>query len=609
MPVVSGRPADRPADRSGPPRWRRVLAAPLAWAGPQRRPVVATPAVMALASGGLYVSGGVLSLIGSLAGPHPGMAVLPVRLLAVGAVVMGLVLLASRRRLPRWFYHLTVVLGTVLISVTVALSGSTTAALAYGSGYAFVAIDCFFFFSWPAALVQLATAIVGAVVAFRAVGVPAADATLPIGVTVAVALAVGWLVRQADSAEVDGSTGLPNRRGFDRALREAVDRAAPADRPLALAFVDLRHLEQVGEQQGRARGDRLLRVTAQGWEHRLHPGQLLARFDGSVFALLLPGGRAEDATALVRELRGDLHAPLTCSAGIAVRQAGDSATAMVERADAARHEARRAGGDRVAPGSPGAPSLAELRRAIAGDELFLAFQPVLHLASDRVVGFEALVRWRHPTRGVLGPDAFVPAAEAGDLIHDLGLWVATEACRRAARWRAGDGSSPNVAVNVAGPELASPGYAARLLAVLRRTGLAADHLVLEVTETTMDADAVGVVATLSELRAHGVKIALDDFGTGYSSLNRLDRLPLDILKIDRSFIEPLDRPGADTTVLQAVVALAAALGVDVVAEGIETDAQDAVVRGLGCAFGQGYLYGRPREVVGDSPPGLAAAAV
>lgn len=571
-----------------------------------RHPAVSTPRVMSAVSGGLLVGGGLLALAESLTDAGPGAAggaghSLALSVIALVSVAGGLVVLAARYRLARWTYHLVVAGGTVLVTASVSLAGSTVSAVVLAMLYTFIATGAFIFFSWPAALAHLGLVVLGALVGFTGTDLPVSDRVVVLGAVALVGLVIGWLVRMADVAETDGLTGLVNRRGFDRALAESVARATHDHEPLALALIDLDHFKAFNDSAGRAHGDRLLQATSAAWLGCLEPGQLLARYGGDGFALVLPGLTGEEAGLVVQRLRATLNGR-TCSTGIATATTGDTGSLLTRRADAALYEAKRTGRDRVAHGDRPDQLGVDLRRALDRDELFLAYQPVLELSTGALVGVEALVRWRHPTRGVLGPDAFIPFAESDELIHDLGFRVAELAVGQARRWHDRRGFDPNIAINAAGPELSRPGYADRLLGLLADVGLPPDRLVLEVTETTLDADSSSVIDTLQLLRRHGVKVAIDDFGTGWSSLSRLDRLPADILKIDRSFVSPIDEPGARTTLLAAVVALGKALDLDIVAEGVETPGQHAAVRRLGCGFAQGYLYARPAEVFDDAVP-------
>lgn len=587
---------------SAPRAGHRLL--PLSRGIGSNHPAVASPLVMARSTAGLFAAGGVIALVGTGPGHSAGMQVRLIRLLAWAAVAAGAGVWRARHRLPRWSYHLTVAAGTVLISLATAASGGVTSASLFASLYLLVAVEVFFFFRWPVALAHLGAAVVGAQVAFGVVGMPLANRAALVALTVVIAVTVGWLARRVDDAETDGLTGLANRRGFDRALQEQLTTAAYDGRPLVVALLDLDHFKAVNDTGGHAEGDRLLRVTAQAWRAALSPGQVLARYSGDEFAVLLPGHTPHSAVSTAETLRGLLPAGRTCSVGIAARAPGDSLSLLVGRADAALYDAKRTGPNRIShlaliPAVE--PAAADLARGLRAGELFVVYQPLVDLTSGDTVGVEALVRWRHPTRGLVGPDEFVPVAESGDLIHSLGRFVLEHAVAQGVRWREQHGLVVEIGVNAAGGELAQPDYAAEVLQLLTAAGLPAPQLTVEVTERTLDADSPQVLQTLQRLRAAGVRVSLDDFGTGYSSLSRLDRLPVDILKIDQSFIRPL-RADSDTAVLAAIVALGTALGLEVVGEGVETAAQAAILHRLGCGLAQGYHFGRPVEAVDDAPP-------
>ncbi len=419
-----------------------------------------------------------------------------------------------------------------------------------------------------------------------------------------------------EQAHTDPLTGLANRRLFRERLGDAL--AAQQHGELAVLFVDLDHFKMVNDTRGHADGDALLGEVAE----RLidlqfgHPGALVARLGGDEFAVLLPATSevavADFADRLVVSLARSYAAapgiPVTASVGVAAAGVGERDPGAVLRgADLAMYDAKDSGRDRWKRYASHMHTdlLArvelegELRDGLHRGELVVHYQPVYHLRTGRSQGVEALVRWQHPRRGLLLPGAFIPLAETSDLIVGLGRYVLEQACRQLASWTAEQGRDApvEVAVNVSPRELNQAGYAAQVLAVLHLTGLAPSRLVLEVTESTVMTSQHEVIDVLTELRAAGVRIAIDDFGTGHSSLARLHELPVDQVKIDRSFVvaaAPQDPtwPG-DTTMLELLVTLADRLDLDLVAEGIETTRQLDAVRDTGCAYGQGFLLGRP----------------
>jgi EAL domain-containing protein (putative c-di-GMP-specific phosphodiesterase class I) len=236
---------------------------------------------------------------------------------------------------------------------------------------------------------------------------------------------------------------------------------------------------------------------------------------------------------------------------------------------------------------------ADLRGALGAGQLHVDYQPVVNLLNGRIAGVEALLRWRHPSRGAVPPDVFIPLAEATGLIGPIGQFVLAEACRQGAAWKMA-GHELRIAVNVSGLQLTDLGFVATVAAALHATGLPAEQLCLELTETTLMDDGIGISTVLRELKDIGVDLSVDDFGTGYSSLAYLKRFPVDELKIDRAFVQNLGARGQDHTLVAAMVAMGHALGLNIVAEGIETRAQMASLLTLGCRTAQGYLFSRPR---------------
>ena len=425
-------------------------------------------------------------------------------------------------------------------------------------------------------------------------------------------------------AHSDPLTRLANRRLFRERLTMAL--ATPGSGELAVLFADLDHFKTVNDTCGHAVGDALLVEVAERVTDLLHghTGAVVARLGGDEFAVLLPSTDELAAApvaerlvaALARPYAAAPQIPVTASVGLAVSAAAErDPGALLRGADLAMYHAKAGGRGRWIRYAEHMHSdllarvelESQLREGMDRGELVVHYQPIRHLRTGRRCAVEALVRWQHPHRGLLPPAAFVALAESSDLIIPLGRIVLEQACRQLAEWRVqlGDVAPTEVAVNVSPRELNQNGYAAEVLAVLHLTGLPASSLVLEVTESTIMIETSDVIEVLTDLRAAGVRIAIDDFGTGHSSLARLHELPIDVIKIDRSFVlaaTPDDATPGHTTVLELLVALAGRLQLDLVAEGIETPRQYEAVRAAGCTYGQGYLLGRPQppETLSDS---------
>ncbi|HTZ08270.1 MAG TPA: EAL domain-containing protein [Acidimicrobiales bacterium] len=419
--------------------------------------------------------------------------------------------------------------------------------------------------------------------------------------------------RLAFEAAHDTMTGLSNRPRFTERVTTAL-RGASA--PLAVLFIDLDHFKLVNDGLGHAAGDELLVQAAQRLRSVIRPGDVLARFGGDEFVVLCEHLTGRDGAAQVADrLLSALAQPMivagdevfvTASIGIALAGAGATAESLLRQADAAMYQAKHDGRGRIVAYEPELHGTAaavlktgsDLHRALERDELVLHYQPIVDVGSDRIRGFEALLRWEHPQRGLLGPAAFLGLAEETGLIVPIGHWVLETACHQLATWeRARLGSPPApplvVNVNVAARQLADPALAATVAGVVADAGIAPAALCLELTENTLMFDTPSTIEMLLALRNQGIRLSIDDFGTGYSSLSYLKRFPVESLKIDRSFIDGLGEDAEDTSIVETIVKLAHSLGVATVAEGVETPVQMEVVRALGCDFAQGYLLGRP----------------
>ena len=414
----------------------------------------------------------------------------------------------------------------------------------------------------------------------------------------------------------DSLTGLPNRTLLLDRLHQALKRRAAERDRVALLFLDLDHFKDVNDRFGHAAGDTLLVEIAKRLARAVRAPDTVARLAGDEFVVLcllphdgkgigeLPDRLMDTIAAPVRIGTDDDAAEMRMSASIGVVVADTDRTPedLLADADSAMYRAKEAGRARVEAVAPGAhraargrlTTEASLRHAIGRGELSLVYQPAFDLTTRRVTGFEALVRWNHPERGLLGPSEFVPLAEETGLVAPMGAWVIETACADAARLAGPARLGRRVWVNVAASQLAAdPDLGDRVRAALSRTGVAPAQLGIELTETSQLGEGRDGAATIDVLHARGVGIALDDFGMGYSSLVYLRRLPVDVLKIDRSFVVGITRERRTALIVRGVVELAHALGLRVVAEGVETTAQLAAARAAGCDRAQGNLLAPP----------------
>ncbi|MGD0944144.1 MAG: EAL domain-containing protein [Acidimicrobiales bacterium] len=411
----------------------------------------------------------------------------------------------------------------------------------------------------------------------------------------------------------DPVTGLANRVALMDRLSQALVAMERHPGRLAVLYVDLDHFKEVNDSFGHATGDQVLTEVGRRLLHLSRHVDTVARLGGDEFVVLCGSLREDDDVGLIadRIVRG-IRVPyledgrdlsVTCSIGIVVtRDPSAGPEQLIREADEVMYAAKEDGRNcyRVYDSAQrlrtGRDLLkAELSRAIEERELFLLYQPLFSLEDRTLIGVEALVRWRHPERGVVPPDEFVPFAEQHGLIGRIDSFVLDEACRQLAEWTSLDSWPPDftVAVNVSGGELANPEFARRVAEVISHHGVRPERLCLEITETALVGEFGGVQETLSALTELGVRLALDDFGTGYSTLAHLKRLKVDILKIDRSFVALISRSPRDREIVAAVTAMSHALGMCVVGEGIETSHQLEALAELDCDQGQGFLFARP----------------
>ena len=404
----------------------------------------------------------------------------------------------------------------------------------------------------------------------------------------------------------DALTGLPNREVFRDRLAIALAQRRRRGSHLAVLYVDLDDFKSVNDSLGHETGDRLLVEVADRLRECLRPGDTVARLGGDEFAVIIPDLAEGDVHALAHRVADSVRQRyllqgrelfIAASVGVATAADNESADMLISNADLAMYWAKRSGLGRYhvyRPEMRGAmidriAIEAELHHALDRDELVLYYQPTIDLVSDRVIGAEALIRWRHPTRGLLSPARFVPAAEQSALIVELGRWALREACRQMTSWqRGGYPIAPqSVAVNISGRHLRDPAIVDDVRDALTRSGLPPACLVIEITEGVLVEQIEQNRQTLDALKALGVRIALDDFGTGYSALNYLYRFPIDILKIDQSFLHNVNR-SRPQSLARAIVRLGQALALDTIAEGVESDEQLDALKRAGCAQAQGF---------------------
>jgi diguanylate cyclase (GGDEF)-like protein/PAS domain S-box-containing protein len=413
----------------------------------------------------------------------------------------------------------------------------------------------------------------------------------------------------------DALTGLANRALFTDHLKLAIARAQrQTERQFAVLFLDLDRFKVINDSLGHMVGDQLLVGIARRLESCLRPGDTVARLGGDEFTILLEDLSDEaEAVEVADRLQRTLAMPFnlgghqvfsTASIGITLSSIGyERSEDCLRDADTAMYRAKQHGKARheLFDASMHARAMkllqveSDLRRAVEHHELVVYYQPIMSLETGRVRGFEALVRWQHPQQGLISPADFIPVAEETGLIVPLGQWVLGEACRQARIWQDQFPSDPplTISVNISAKQFAQPGLIEQVEQVLRETGLEPHSLQLELTESVVMESIETATDLLHRLRALGVALSIDDFGTGYSSLNYLHNFPLDTLKIDRSFVNQMVGNNENNEIVQTIVTLARSLGMNVVAEGIETETQLASLQALECEGGQGYLFAKP----------------
>ena len=417
-------------------------------------------------------------------------------------------------------------------------------------------------------------------------------------------------------ARFDALTKMPNRMQYQHLLQQAIARCLRQGRGLGLLYVDLDNFKEINDTFGHAAGDRVLETVSERLTRLLPRDAVVGRLAGDEFAIFAETAdgsrdRHEQAAALAREVLSEVARPLhvgeheievTASIGIATcPEDADNVIDLIRDADAAMYHAKRAGRNCHVFYAPEMNAAAverlllksKLRRALERDEFVLLYQPKVDLSSGMVVGAEALLRWRLPGHGEIAPSQFIPLAEESRLILDIGAWVLNQVCSDYSRWQQRVPDPGLVAINLSLKELSQASFIPRCRSVFEEHGVKPSRVELEITETTLMMDAERTLPLLDELRAMGVHLSIDDFGTGYSSLSALQQFPIGTLKIDQSFVRNAATDPDDATIIRTIIEMGRSLGLQVLAEGIETEEQRAFLLHAGCQYGQGRLFGEP----------------
>lgn len=413
-------------------------------------------------------------------------------------------------------------------------------------------------------------------------------------------------------ASHDALTNLPNRLLFDEQLALALAKAQQSDEMLGVAFLDLDRFKAINDTLGHAVGDQLLQQVSQSLRQCLRDCDSVARWGGDEFTLLLPHlTSAEDISKIAERILDKLARPfyteqqefyITASLGIALfPYDGEDAETLLKNADLAMYQAKQLGKNNYQLYAEEMNSQAfkqlflesDLRKAIVNQEFSLYYQPQVDIRTQKIIGLEALLRWRHPNLGFVSPAEFIPLAEEAGLICTIGNWVLQTTCEQQRAWQSAGLPPVRIAVNLSAKQFQQTNLVNTIIQTLRETNVAAEYLEIEITESAAMRDIAFTIATLQQLQQIGVKIAIDDFGTGYSSLNAIKYFPLHILKIDRSFVQDAVNDPSDAAIAKTIVALGKGLGLQILAEGVETEEQLEFLRSIGCDSAQGYLFSKP----------------
>ncbi len=583
-----------------------------------------------VALGWMFAVGGAQSLVirarGHWAVASPGLVL---AVAATGTVAAPSIWLL-RRHLDERSRQLMLGLGTVATTVAVFGCGALPSSMSAAYFYFLVVLYASAYFRPVAAAghVALVGVLYAAALAAHPTPASATQWMQAMSVLTMVALIVGGFasyVRSsatalADQAFHDPLTGLPNRALFLDRLDHALISSDRSGAPVAVLLMDLDDFKSVNDGLGHPAGDQLLVAVGRRLAAVIRASDTVARFGGDEFAVMvdtgpMPRTAQESAARIISAFGapfeiGTDELRVTVSIGVAVRYTGgDGSTDLLRDADLAMYEAKRHGKGRYENAHAWMQGdalahlnlVADLRRGIEQKQFEVFYQPIVATSTGQPVGVEALVRWRHPQRGLIAPDQFIAAAESTGLIVPLGAWVLRQACRQAQAWRSTTGMADEsfyVSVNVSPRQLAEPGLVQEVRRALLESGLPSSALVLEITESTLIADFGTGLAVLRILKALRLRLALDDYGTGYSSMNRLRRLPVDIVKIDKSFVDDLQDDGEGAALVRSILDVTKALGMTCIAEGVETPAAHRILGQLGCDAVQGYLFARPAPAAG-----------
>ena len=430
-------------------------------------------------------------------------------------------------------------------------------------------------------------------------------------------------------ANYDVLTGLPNRTLMHDRLTQAVAQARHTRERIAVVHVDVDRFKMINESLGHYAGDEILKAAAERLKRCKRETDTLARVGGDEFTILLrDAGRLGAVTGCASKVLSEIAEPfpgtsqdvfVSASIGISMfPEDAKSADELTKHADAAVHSAKTLGRNNYQFFTQALNAEVQermvletgLRLALKRNEMYLVYQPKIELPSRQVVGAEALLRWRHPKLGLIPPSRFIPVAEESGMVGEIGEWVLRTACQQIRQWQT-QGLTPQIAVNVSARQFQQYDVAELVSAVVGESQISPESLELELTESAVMQDAEASIVTVEKLKKLGVGVAIDDFGTGYSSLSYLKRLPVDVLKVDQSFVRDISNDQNDAAIVRAVISLARSLGMEVTAEGVETEAQLAFLNAYGCRHAQGYLFGKPMpadELTGRMRSGEAAAA-